>query len=186
MESSKKSKRLQQSWLILLLLLSGLLMLLRSFLSRQAGQMISETLTTRNRVRNDTITLLNVDKKAYIRAVRELLGTDEEHAKYVTAVAMHETGVFTSSVYINNRNAYGMRYPSKRTHMAIGQKNGYAVYNSVEDSITDYGLWLAYHGKTINDFESPEALVDFMASKGYFEADKAKYKAAVRNHYNSL
>lgn len=51
-----------------------------------------------------------------------------------------ETGGWTSAIFRENRNAFGMKHPSVRPTTSIGSSRGHAVYRSVEDSVKDYFL----------------------------------------------
>lgn len=52
-----------------------------------------------------------------------------------------ETGHFTSLICRENKNLFGMRYPSQRSTTAIGELNGHALYTSYKSSIEDYKIW---------------------------------------------
>ena len=63
----------------------------------------------------------------------------------VFAQAVLESGNFTSNLFKNHNNLFGMKLPSIRETVAIGKvKNGYAKYNSWGESIYDYYLWQNY------------------------------------------
>lgn len=79
-----------------------------------------------------------------------------------------------------------MRFPSVRATTALYEKNNYAYYQSLSESIIDFDLWFSFHKKKISDFATLDEMVTFMASKKYFEADAELYKAAVTKHFNNL
>ncbi len=58
--------------------------------------------------------------------------------KLLYSQAWHETGNFSSQVYNENKNIFGMRHPSKRKTLSQGSQHGHARYKSVKDSIVDY------------------------------------------------
>lgn len=63
----------------------------------------------------------------------------------VFAQAILETGHFTSPLFKESNNLFGMKMPSKRETLAIGkERRGFAVFNHWSTSINDYLLWQNY------------------------------------------
>lgn len=56
-----------------------------------------------------------------------------------------ETGYFTSDIFINGNNLFGMRYPSRRPTVATGIYKEHAQYAHWSDSVIDYVLWQRYY-----------------------------------------
>lgn len=54
------------------------------------------------------------------------------------AQAWHETGGFTSPVFLQNNNLFGMRLPKKRETYATGSNLNHATFKNHYDSIRDY------------------------------------------------
>jgi uncharacterized FlgJ-related protein len=68
-----------------------------------------------------------------------------KHPDVVFAQAVLESANFTSKLFKTQNNLFGMKLARKRKTTAIGKnKNGYAKYNSVDDSIYDYYLFQEY------------------------------------------
>jgi uncharacterized FlgJ-related protein len=109
-----------------------------------------------------------------------------ETQEYITAQAMHETGVFTSPLFLKYNNAFGMKQPTQRETTSIGiTEGGYASYKSVKDSIKDLGLY--FEAKNYPDtFPTVQDYVAFLKSKGYFEATLKSYTNAVAKHLNNV
>jgi uncharacterized FlgJ-related protein len=59
----------------------------------------------------------------------------------VMAQAKIETGHFTSKVFKENNNLFGMRLPRQRSTTAIGEQYNHANYTSWRQSVIDYKLW---------------------------------------------
>lgn len=77
-----------------------------------------------------------------------------------------------------------MRLAKKRPTTATGSNKGYAVYNSFEDSVTDFYLWMEY-----TDFPQVNLLRSFikqMKKRDYFEADLNAYYSGVTKWYDKL
>jgi hypothetical protein len=65
-----------------------------------------------------------------------------------------ESGNFTSKVFRDNNNMFGMRLPRIRPTLAVGERYGYAVYASWRDSVIDrllLELW-SYKGLDIEAY----------------------------------
>jgi hypothetical protein len=56
-----------------------------------------------------------------------------------------ETGYFTSDIFLNGNNLFGMRYPIRRPTVAAGIYKEHAKYDHWSDSVIDYALWQKYY-----------------------------------------
>lgn len=65
------------------------------------------------------------------------------HADIVYAQARLESANFTSDLYKNNNNIFGMKEPLVRNTVALGTRDGYSYYKSWQHSIIDYALYQA-------------------------------------------
>lgn len=74
-----------------------------------------------------------------------------QHPLVVTAQAILETGNFTSKVFKENNNLYGMTLAKSRPTLAIGVKNGYAVYRTWQESAIDYALWQSAFARNLSE-----------------------------------
>jgi len=77
-------------------------------------------------------------EKSLIRLLKDC------HIKYpyiVLAQAKLESGNFTSKLFKNNSNMFGMRLAKQRVTTALGEKNEYAHYRDWIDCVHDYGMW---------------------------------------------
>ena len=82
------------------------------------------------------LTPFSVDSlKAFITAL------NIKHADIVFAQAVYETGHFSSNIFNQNNNLFGMKMAYRRPKTAIGIKNGHAEYNNWKESVIDYALW---------------------------------------------
>lgn len=76
-----------------------------------------------------------------LRALSDLV----EHPEIVYAQAILETGSFSSNIFKENNNLFGMKTPRVRPTTAIGTHRGHAKYKSWQDSVRDYALWQEYY-----------------------------------------
>jgi hypothetical protein len=59
--------------------------------------------------------------------------------------AQLETGHYTSDIFLNGHNCFGMKYPERRPTVATGIYKDHARYRYWFDSVIDYGLWQEYY-----------------------------------------
>jgi uncharacterized FlgJ-related protein len=63
------------------------------------------------------------------------------YPRVVMAQAQIETGHFTSKIFKDNNNLFGMKYPRQRQTTAIGIINNHSVYENWMSAVDDYKLW---------------------------------------------
>jgi hypothetical protein len=72
--------------------------------------------------------------------------------EYVYAQARLESGNYTSNVFIENNNLFGMTTVGNRTTTAIGSNHGFAVYYNWRESVLDYLIYqFLYMGDKTED-----------------------------------
>lgn len=89
-----------------------------------------------------TDTLVVHGQKFSEKALIELL--KDCHLKYphiVLAQAKLESGNFSSKLFRNNNNMFGMKRARQRVTTAQGEKNEYAYYRDWIDCVYDYAMW---------------------------------------------
>jgi flagellum-specific peptidoglycan hydrolase FlgJ len=185
MAQEQSSRKSLTGWIILAVSLLGLLIAFVIFRnSRKKAQEAREKTPdnepeARENEQMDAITFYNM--------VQSVLGDDvnEQTKRIIVAQAMHETGVFTSPVFAENNNAFGMRNPEKRETTSISEARGYAVYETVQDSIRDLQLWFNYNQIPL-EFGTPGAYSAKIREYGYYEAGYADYTSALKAHLRKL
>lgn len=78
---------------------------------------------------------------------------------------MVESGFGKSTVYKENNNLVGMRYPNLRPTTAIGENRTYCVYKNWEECIVDIALWQTQNAKGIRSQEEYYQLLDAVYSE---------------------
>ena len=86
------------------------------------------------------------DKLNQLVVLREELEKEinKQGIKYpdiVMAQAKIESGHFTSAIFKENNNLFGMKLPAQRKTTAIGKNRGHAKYETWQDSVKDYKIW---------------------------------------------
>jgi len=132
--------------------------------------------------RQKKMTIINdIEKDVYLRLIEYGLGLTM--SRYLTAQAAHETGNFTSKIFKENNNLFGMKHPAIRQTTSIGEKKGYASYTSIESSIEDMALYLKSRGY-LSNYTTIGAYVKALKEKSYFEDLTANYEAGMNHFYN--
>jgi len=125
--------------------------------------------------------LWSISRKTHSQSGLTSRRLNQNQLKIVNAIAKHETANFTSRVWKENNNAFGMKHPVKRVTTSTGADfNNYAIYDSPDASIEDYVLWWDYHTRNGVTKETPEDIVYFMKQKGYFEDSYENYLNGVK------
>jgi len=83
-----------------------------------------------------------------------------------------ETGYYTSDIFLNGNNLFGMRYPERRPTVATGVYKEHASYAHWSDSVIDYALWQEYYisrGYRIGEGEDSDFYLLVLKSIPYAE-----------------
>lgn len=75
------------------------------------------------------------------------------HPHIVFAQARLETGNFTSTIFKENNNLFGMKRAYFRPSTSIGLNRGHAKYKNWKDSVLDFALYKAYVAKDLTEKE---------------------------------
>lgn len=171
------SKKFFTGWNILVLSLAGLLVLfvvfryIRSLVKQAPADAQKEPETSPNS--SDAGKLIE-----HFQLIKQVLDDNQVQdsdtlAQLYTSQAAFETANFTSDVYHNNNNMFGMRKAKVRKNTAVGERSGFATYDSLQQSVVDRLLWDQYNSLTYTN--DVKAFVKTIYGKGYFEVN-AKFK----------
>ena len=78
----------------------------------------------------------------------EAAGFRETYRRFIVAQAAHESGNFSSKVYKENNNPFGIKYIGQDE--AEGEKGGYAYYLTVGLAVKDYNRIFKGYGLVID------------------------------------
>jgi flagellum-specific peptidoglycan hydrolase FlgJ len=109
-------------------------------------------------------------------------GFSAKQSSYLVAQAAHETGNFTSPVFLANNNFFGMRHPSQRRTLSTGSNLGHAKYKQLQDSVNDFRMYWDCFGYP-SEFRSIPEYVDHLKAKGYFTDSRDNYLRGVTHFY---
>lgn len=100
---------------------------------------------------------------------------DYEGINYPEIVVLQsrlETGNYTSDIFRNGNNLFGMKYPGRRPTVAAGIYKEHAKYSHWSDSVMDYALWQEYYlsrGYKIEGGDDNDLYLVFLRSIPYAE-----------------
>jgi len=85
------------------------------------------------------------------------------------AQAKLETGDYTSKIFKENHNLFGMKEARVRVNLAKGTQFSHAYYNTWEESVLDYALWYSsYARKCKSENELFQLLDNQYAEASYY------------------
>ena len=100
-----------------------------------------------------------------------------EHPHIVLAQMKLESGNYTSKLALENNNYFGMKQPRRRLTTSLGEKNGYASYQSWVHSVLDYALWQREYARQLTENQYLDSLSKYAEDKKYI----LKIKKLVKN-----
>lgn len=103
-----------------------------------------------------------------------------EHPYVVYAQALKESARFTSNIYKENHNLFGMKVPERRSTVVIGVNRGHAVYLDWKMSVIDYALFQEAYMSGLTEDEYLVRLGKIYASDTNYEKDLRKLLNAIR------
>ena len=97
----------------------------------------------------------------------------------VYAQALKESANFTSDIFKENHNLFGMKIPERRSTVVIGINRGHAVYLNWKMSIIDYALFQEAYMRNLSEDE-------YFAKLGKIYAQDKNYERDLRILVNSI
>lgn len=100
---------------------------------------------------------------------------------YVIAQSKFETGNYQSDLFKRANNAFGMRVPSQRESLRIGEDNNYSVYDNVGDSLQDLILYFeaANFPLSVADVDDYAYQLEI---RGYYTAPYEQYLKGLKSY----
>lgn len=95
----------------------------------------------------------------------------------VYAQAALESGNFTSTIFRENNNLFGMRMPERRETTAVGINRKYAVYSTWKSSVDDY---LLFQQRYLGQYQTEAGYLKYLdrnycECEGYVNKLKSRY-----------
>ena len=98
----------------------------------------------------------------------------------VLAQAKIESGNFTSRIFKQNHNLFGMKQPRIRTTTALGTRFGHAYFSSWESSVYDYAMFQNYR------MHGVESELEYYAKLADGYAEDSTYAVIIKKTVDSL
>ena len=98
----------------------------------------------------------------------------------VMAQAIHESGNYTSKLFLENNNMFGMKNPVTRLTTSTGDQDGYAYYETWTDCVYDRALYSATY---LSNVKTEDEYYNFLSQ--YYAEDKQyvdKLKKIIDQH----
>lgn len=112
------------------------------------GYGIGFSYSSKDLVKADEPVIVNLDhvdeefsEQALIALMKEL---KIKYPEVALSQARLETGNFTSAIFKENHNLFGMKMAEMRPTSATGIKRGHASYNNWKESVVDYALYQSF------------------------------------------
>lgn len=100
--------------------------------------------------------------------LNEIYNMKIEHPYIVYAQAIIESGNFTSKIWKENNNMFGMKMPERRATLACSIRYGHSVYKNWRDCLIDYALYQMSYMRGLSEDEYFEKLKNSYASDEYY------------------
>jgi len=107
-------------------------------------------------------------------------GFKDDYARFIVAQAAHESANFTSNVFKQNNNPFGIKYFGQKE--AQGENIGYAIYEYLGKAVQDYKRIFKSFGPV--SLTSLKSFVNVLKIHNYFEAPEADYFKGCEWFYN--
>lgn len=139
-------------------------------------EMYKEASNNRNNLNIESVTIRDTMqfKDSVLNFIFELR---LEHPYIVYSQAIIESGNFTSNIWRENNNMFGMKMPERRATLAIGINKGHSIYRNWKECIIDYSLFQMAYLKGLSEDE-------YFIKIGNSYAEDDSYEIKIRNSKN--
>jgi len=110
-------------------------------------------------------------------------GLTSNQANLLVAQAKHETGEFTSPVFLAYNNCFGMRPAQERNAEQLNYRStdSYAHYQNIEQSVRDLLYW--FDAKNFTWYDTPELYCAELKRHDYFTDTLENYSQDVSKFF---
>ena len=124
-------------------------------------------------------------------------GLNDVQAKIIVAQSIHESGNYTSHVFLTDNNIFGMKMPTVRSKQFIERPSTivmksegaapYAHYATVQDSVNDLLLsWHKFNRTDWNKIYTPEGYAAYLKTRGYYGDTQENYTNALVRYFKGV
>lgn len=111
-------------------------------------------------------------------------------ANMIAAQAVHETGNFTSAIFLDCNNAFG--YKAVSSSVACSSHPDYKAYPTIEQSADEIVSWIKRRQSEgnfpsdLNSIQSPSDYAYYLKYNGYFEDSASNYAAGIQRGLQTM
>ena len=134
-------KRLKRKKIVLYSLIISISYVIGHYFSPVAAVKATEAHVKNFASANENTQVEEFSEEALLSFMKEL---KIKYPETVLAQARLESGNFTSDIFKENHNLFGMKVAEKRPTSAIGINRGHAQYSNWKESVVDYALFQSY------------------------------------------
>lgn len=120
----------------------------------------------------DTLVLTGFSEKEYIRYMKNI---NIKYPHIVLAQSKIESGYFSSPIFKENHNLFGMKEARSRANLAKGTRRGHAYYDHWTESVLDYAL---FQMRYMGHIKSESEYFDYL---GKHYAEDKKYVSKLKD-----
>jgi len=173
----EKVKKKSYAKVILVLLSSLCILFVIGWLSGTNSYIVNKI--THNTKQTDTLYIeaQPFSEEALIDLLRSI---NIKYPYIVLAQAKIESGNFTSRIFKQNHNLFGMKQPRIRTTTALGTRLGHAYYSNWESSVYDYAMFQNYR------MQGVESELEYYAKLADGYAEDSSYAVIIKKTVDSL
>lgn len=113
------------------------------------------------------------------KLIVEIGNMNFDHPEIVLAQTKLETGNYTSVIFKENHNLFGMKFAYRRVRLSNGTDRGHAWYDSWKHSLYDYAF---YYSKYLDDM-SEEEYYDYLKQNYAEDPSYIKKVKKIANEY---
>ena len=113
------------------------------------------------------------------KLVRKLKELNIRYPHIVLAQAKLESNNYSSRIFIDNNNLFGMKEARVRINLAKGTQYKHAYYNTWQESVLDYAFWMATYGSKCKTEQQYYNLLNGYAEDSNYQA---KLKNIIKKH----
>jgi len=117
--------------------------------------------------------------------VTYLLDLNIKFPDIVFSQARYETGNFSSLVFRENNNLFGMKVANSRATTNKGEQHNHAIFDNWQMSVLDYALWQNAYGRKFKTRESYMQYLKDVYAEGTYESIN-KILLETQNKYPKL
>ena len=113
------------------------------------------------------------------KLIRKLKELNIRYPHIVLAQAKLESNNYSSRIFIDSHNLFGMKEARTRINLAKGTQYNHAYYGTWQESVLDYAFWMATYGSKCKTEQQYYNLLNGYAEDANYQA---KLKGIINKH----